>query len=747
MEQTKQFLEKEVFLSRDLFHLIELNTILLWFFAREGIFILQKVSDMKFNRGPVFFSILLIMFLVASFFYPKLDDGEKESVLMRAVLGHLTQLHYDPQPINDKFSEKLFDLYLDRIDWGKRYMTQEDIDKLEMYRYDLDNEAQEGNYEFFDLSYEMLNANLEKTENFYKEILAQPFDFNKEETIEFDSEKRDFEKDDAALKDYWRRYLKYQTLIRLVDKLEAQEKVGEETEIKSFEDLEKESREDVLEVFNTTYERMKKTKRSERLSFYLGTIAQIFDPHSDYLAPLDREEFNLRFYGRLEGIGARLTEEGDYVKIHEVVVGGPAWKGEELEEGDFILKVGQGSEDPVDIVGWRTTDAVQLIRGKKGTEVRLTVRKIDGTVKEISIIRDVIIFDETFAKSLILDGVEEGERVGYIYLPRFYEDFEDENGRFCSKDVAKEIEKLEEEGVDGIVLDLRNNPGGGLREAFKLSGLFIDEGPIVQVKARQRDAIVYDDPDPRVQYDGPLTVMVNHGSASASEILAGAMQDYGRAVIVGSKSTFGKGTVQNLLALDRYTRGYDEFKPLGDIRLTVQKFYRITGGSNQLKGVIPDIVLPDPYLFIETGEKDELYPLEWSEIKPVKGFEFKGPLTAKSIQELKEKSEKRIKDSEAFQKMIENARWIKEQRDITAYSLELETYQEFEKQRNDQSKKYRKMFDEKIISGVRNLKVDLDSFGEDEGKKARNDNWIESVSKDIQLYETLNVMHDLIAEK
>lgn len=699
---------------------------------------------MKF-RGPVFFSILLITFLVASFFYPKVDNGDKESVLMQIILGNLTQLHYKPQKIDDNFSEKLFDLYIDRIDWGKRYLTQEDLSQLEVYKYDLDNEALNGNYEFFNLTNDLLVAGLNKTQAYYREMLAEPFDFSKEENIEFDRDKKGFEKDDAALKDYWRRYLKYQTLTRLTDKLDEQEKTGEEEEKKSFEELEKEAREDVLETLDRNYNYYLKVKRPERLSAYLSSVAQIFDPHSDYMAPVERETFNISMYGKLEGIGAQLTQDGEYVKIHSIVVGGPAWKGKELEENDLILKVGQGEEEPVDIVGWSTTEAVQLIRGKKGTEVRLTVRKVDGSVKQISIIRDVIIFEEGFAKSLIMNGENEHERIGYISLPGFYADFDDrENGRFSSKDVAAEIEKLTAENVDGIILDLRDNGGGSLVEAINLSGLFIDKGPIVQVKSPRRDAIVYDDEDPTTQYDGPLAIMVNQNSASASEILAAAMQDYGRAVIVGSKSTFGKGTVQSLMSLDRYARGYDEYKPLGDLKLTFQKFYRIDGGSNQLKGVIPDVILPDLYSYIETGEKDQMYALEWSEIEPAKGYKFKGPLTEERIEALRQNSERRVQANEIFQKVEENARWIQAQRDLTNYPLKLDAYRSFESQRNEQSNQYRKMYDQELITGIRNLEVDLPDLETDEGKKARNEAWLKSTAKDIHLYETIQIMHDLI---
>lgn len=664
---------------------------------------------------------------------------------MQIVLGNLTQLHYKPQKIDDDFSQKLFDLYVDRLDWGRRYLTREDLAKLEMYKYDLDNEALNGNYEFFDLANELLVAGLDKTQTYYREILAEPFDFSKKEEIEFDPDKKGFEKDDAALQDYWRRYLKYQTLTRLSDKLDEQEKAGEEEEKKSFEELEKEARENVLETLDRNYSYYTKVKRPQRLTDYLSAVAQIFDPHSEYMAPVDRENFNMQMYGKLEGIGAQLTQDGEYVKIHSIVVGGPAWKGKELEENDLILKVGQGDEDPVDIVGWSTTEAVQLIRGKKGTEVRLTVRKVDGSVEEISIIRDVIIFEEGFAKSLILNGENDNERIGYISLPSFYADFDDrENGRFSSKDVAAEIEKLKAENVDGIILDLRDNGGGSLVEAINLSGLFIDKGPIVQVKSPRRDAIVYEDEDPTVQYDGPLAIMVNQNSASASEILAGAMQDYGRAVIVGSKSTFGKGTVQSLVSLDRYARGYDEFKPLGDLKLTFQKFYRIDGGSNQLKGVIPDIVLPDVYSQIETGEKDRLYALEWSEIEPAKGYKLKGPLNEDRIDVLRQHSEQRVQSNEIFHKVEENARWIKSQRDFTGYPLELEAYRTLESKRNEQSKQYRKMFDKDLITGIRNLEADLAELETDESKKARNEAWVKSTAKDLHLYETIQIVHDLI---
>lgn len=692
-------------------------------------------------RGSFFLSVLAIVFLVAAYF-PKTNNAQKEAVLMRTILRGLDQLHYQPIQINNQFSEKMYDHYLDQIDGSKRFLTQEDVDKLRPYRDEIDDEALQGTYEFFNLSLELLEAGLDKTQAYYRELLDQPFDYSTTEKVELDGEKRDYASNDAELKDYWRKYLKFETLSRLNDKLKEQEEKGEEAEKKSFEELEEEVRKDVLKIYDDYYDRLGKLKRADRLSFYLNTMTGLYDPHTNYLQPIDKENFNIRFSGRLEGIGARLSTEGDYTKVASIVVGGPAWKGKELEENDIILSVGQGDEEPVNIKGMVINDVVQLVRGDKGTEVKLTIKKVDGAVKTISIIRDVVIIDERFAKSLILDGAGEGERIGYIWLPSFYADFENRDGRFCAKDVEKEIEKLKSENVDGIILDLRNNGGGSLRDVVKMSGLFVEEGPIVQVKSRGRNPEVLKDVDPRVQYDGPLIVMTNSFSASASEILAAALQDYGRAVIVGSKSTFGKGTVQRFIDLDRTIRGFDEVKPLGEIKLTTQKFYRINGGSTQLRGVTPDIILPDSYHYIKTGEKEQENAMEWTEIPAVKYGQKVTKID--KLDKIKAGSAERVANSAVFQKVLQNAERLKDQREQSSYPLNLEAYQAFEDAQEAEAAKYKNMFDEIVNQGVANLEVDLPTIHSDESKEARNDDWIKSVSKDVYIKETLNIMHDLL---
>ena len=695
---------------------------------------------MKF-RGPIFFSVLIIGLLVAAY-YPKVDNAEKEAILMQTVVSGFSQLHYQPKEIDDNFSKEVFKLYLDQLDFGRRFLTEKDIAQLQQHELSIDNQVQERNFEFFNLSVDLLDAALDKTQTYYREILTAPFDYEVEESIELDGKKRSFAKDDASLKEFWRKYLKYETLERIVDALEKEEEKGEDEMKKSFDEIEQEAREDVLEFFDDWYGRMDKLKRQDRLSAFLNTFTSAFDPHSEYYQPIDKENFNIRFSGRLEGIGARLSTEGDYTKVVKIIVGGPAWKQKQLEEDDVIMKVRQEDEaEAKDITGMVINDVVQLIRGDKGTNVTLTVKKVDGSVEDITIERDIVIIEEQFAKSLILKG-KEGEKIGLINLPSFYADFQNSNGRFCSKDVGIEIEKLKAENVDGIILDLRNNGGGSLRDVVKMTGLFVEKGPIVQVKSRGRAPEVLKDVDSRVQYDGPLVVMVNSYSASASEILAAALQDYGRAVIVGSTSTFGKGTVQRFIDLDRTIRGHDEIKPLGEIKLTTQKFYRVNGGSTQLKGVIPDIILPDNFHYIKTGERDRDNAMEWTEIAPVSYSQNITDLSG--LDKIKANSEARVKENETFQMVLKNAKRLEVQREQTDYPIEIDAYQEFLDQRQAAADQFKDLFEEEVIPDVANLATDMPGIEADESKKARNENWVESVKKDTYIEETLHIMHDLI---
>lgn len=694
---------------------------------------------MNFKKS-LFFSLAAVS-LLAAFVYPQLSDEQKETVLVQTLMRGLDRYHYSPKEIDDDFSAKSYDLYFKAIDGGKRFLTAKEIAELEQYQNSIDDQLGAGEFTFFNHSQELLSEGLVRAQGYYREILETPFTFDEKVRVELDGDKRSFAENEKALHQYWEQYLKYETLERYAESLEKQADGDEELAGKTKAELEEDARAEVLKMFDRWFDRLMKLDREDRMSQYLNAVVSVYDPHTNYYKPIDKENFDIRFSGKLEGIGARLLLDGDYTKVSEIVVGGPAWKGKELQDDDIITAVAQGDEEPIDIKGMVLDDVVQLIRGTKGTEVRLTVKQVDGAEKVISIIRDIVILDESFAKSLILDG-KAGEKIGYLYLPSFYADFQDRNGRHCADDVKAELEKLKGEGVDGIVMDLRNNGGGSLRDVVKMSGFFIERGPIVQVKSRDYEAEVLMDVDPAVQYDGPLVVMVNNNSASASEILAAALQDYGRAVIVGSKSTFGKGTVQRFIDLDRTLRGLEDVKPLGQVKLTTQKFYRIDGGSTQLRGVTPDIVLPDNYAYIKSGEKEQDYPMPWTEIAAVEYDQ--DVLRLEHLKQIAARSKSRINDSEVFSLVNLNAGRLHKMREETSYSLNLEAYQAYEEARKAEAKRYENLFDEVVVPSARNLAVDLPVFESDESKKARNEDFLESVSKDAYILEVLNIIHDII---
>jgi carboxyl-terminal processing protease len=695
-------------------------------------------------RGPVLFSVVALTFLFAAFYPKAINPEQKESMIVRTLLTYMKQLHYNPKDINDDFSITLYDYYLDRVDGARRFLTQEQIDQLAAFRTQLDDEAKQGTFEFFNESLSLLDAGIDKAKVYYQEILAEPFDFTTEEYFELDSEKRPYAEDDIELKEYWRKSLKYDVLTRVARRLEEEQEKGGEEEPKSVEVLEEEARAEVKENYDKYFKRLEKLKRSDRLSGYLNAMTQIFDPHSGYYEPIDKENFDIRMSGEYEGIGARLMLDGDYTKVSEVMAGGPAWRSKEIQNNDVFLKIAQGEDGEwQDIVGWVLDDVVQLIRGKKGTKVRLMIRNSEGATKEVILERDKIKTEETFAKSLILDGPEEGERIGYIYLPSFYANFQDRDGRSCSKDVAKEIEKLKAENVDGIVLDLRNNGGGSLSDVIRMTGFFIEKGPVVQVKSRMRPAEVYRDVDASVQYDGPLAVMTNGFSASASEILAAALQDYDRAVIVGSKSTFGKGTVQRFYDMDQVVKD-DNVKPLGNVKLTTQKFYRINGGTTQLRGVVPDIILPDSYQDIETGEKEEDFPLSFTEIDSVDYAQSTYVIDDEHISKLQEASARRIKEKATFQLINENAVRIAQNREETRFPLQLEAYQALTAKREAEAQKFEDLNADEAMIAASNLKADYDYVNQNEKNKALNEDFVKNVSRDHYIEETLHILHDLI---
>ncbi len=696
-----------------------------------------------FSRLTILLAAIGIIFTAATF-RPS-TASEKDRVLLDMIVNGIQQNHYADIAIDDKFSERVYTLFLKNMDYGKRFFTQGDIDAFAMYKTKLDDQMRGGSYEFFDLTLSVYQKRQKQVEGWYKELLAEPFNFEKIEDIETSVDKRGYAKDEKELKELWRKQLKFQVLTRLADKLDEQSKAEADDEIKkkTVADFEIEARERVLKTHNDWFHRITRQDLDDYRSLFLNSIAMSFDPHTSFLPPKDKENFDISMSGKLEGIGATLQEEGSYIKVTSIVAGSPSWKQGDLKVGDIILKVAQGKEEPVDIVDMAVNDAVQLIRGDKGTEVRLTVKKVDGSIKIIPIIRDVVILEETYAKSAIIQKDGEKQKVGYINLPKFYADFSRSGGANSGEDVRKEVIKLKKEGVDGLVIDLRNNGGGSLQDVVDMAGLFIKSGPIVQVKSRYGQPYLLEDRDSNLVYSGPLVILVNEFSASASEILAAAMQDYHRAVIIGSDATFGKGTVQRFIDLDEnLSPEMSSIKPLGVIKLTTQKFYRINGQTTQLEGVVPDVILPSLYSSLDMGEKDEDYPLAWDVIQPVPYQVWNNGMS--NFDKVSNKSTARTNSDKLFGLVLENAERLGLNRDNSVYSLHLGLYQDRQKKEQEEGKKYDAANETVQPMTVFTPEADKAGINADESKKERNEAWHKDIQKDIYLLESLCVIKDII---
>ena len=506
---------------------------------------------------------------------------------------------------------------------------------------------------------------------------------------------------------------------------------------KSFNELEKIARAEVLKNMDELYMRIEELEHEDWFSTFLNTVVGAFDPHTTYMDPDIKERFDQNISGKVEGIGARLQKKGIYTHVSELVPGGPAAKQGELEPDDIILKVAQGDEEPIDIVGMRLDDAIKFIKGKKGTEVRLTVKKnLDGSIKVISIIRDVVQLDETFVKSSIVE--KNGKKYAIIDLPSFYIDFSDNNYRDSAKDMEKEIERLKAEGVAGLIVDLRNNGGGSLKTAIEISGLFIDKGPIVQVKYRGENPIIKEDIDPTVQWDGAVVVLVNEFSASASEIFAAAMQDYKRGVILGGNQTYGKGTVQNILPINKFYPKYE--KDLGYLKMTIQKFYRVNGGSTQKEGVYSDIAMPSRLSYMKYGERDLEGALSWDKVPQAN---YQQTNTYANFNDVVYNSKQRIANSNNFKLVNEYAKWLKNNQEETSFSLNYKKFLAENEQKEKEAEKFKSVFDYKSNLTFTSPKYEKDLFKENEDLADKRVAWHKSLAKDMYISEALNVLSEL----
>lgn len=695
---------------------------------------------------------VILMIVAASFLaFKTMGNGTKNSSnpptkyeqILKLVGEMLKQAHYSPQDINDNFSKKIFKKFITDINVEKNIFLQSDIEVLKKFETTIDDEIKGAPVEFFLAAGKSFNTRMEEVATISNEILSKPFNFSVNESVLFDADKLDYPVTVEERKDRWRKKLKYMTLERYVDLLEVKEKnKGKEGfAVKSDTELEKEAREKVQKIMDRTFDRYRlKSSDDDKFNIFVNAITTTFDPHSEFFPPVDKRYFDEEMSGRFYGIGASLQYDEGNIKVASVITGSPAWKSGEIQAGDVIVKVAQAKEDPVELTGFVVTDAVKLIRGKKGTEVNLTLRKQDGTFKVVSIIRDEIVQDETFARSAIVKN--ETSKIGYIFLPEFYADFDRPNGNRSFTDVANEVTKLKAENVDGIVIDLRNNGGGSLYDVVQMAGLFIEDGPIVQVKDRENNASVLKDKDRNVLYTGPLAVMVNEFSASASEIFAAAIQDYGRGVIIGSTSTYGKGTVQRNIGLDENGFSLSNAE-LGTVKLTLQKFYRINGGSTQLKGVNSDIVLPDNLEYLKVREKDDEDALPWDEINKAIYKNWNPGYDLKTIQQL---SNNRLQNDNTFSLIKESAEWLSDQNN-KEYSLQIDKYKEEQEAIRKTVKQLESLLKLKNELDVTALPKEADRWSEDKNKQERFQQWLKSLQKDIYLDQAMKVMNDMINQQ
>ena len=695
-------------------------------------------------RKDLFTPLLAFIMCLAScsFVSKDFDTSDKDSLVIQLITYVLDQAHYLDKEINDDFSEKVFNTFIENLDPYKRYFYSTDIEDFSKYKYSIDDSFKNPDLEFFELVYNRYNKRFTESKLIYSEILSNPFNFDLDELCECDFEKLNYVDNKNDLYERWRKLLKIYVIDNYHDEIkDDQRKLDEDSTFtsRSVKEVEKSVRGDLFDTMNDSYRFMQEElQRQDWLSVYINSFVSQYDPNTSYLDPESRERFDVDMSGNYAGIGARLQKKIDKVEITEVISGGPAWRENILEKGDIILKVRQENEDEATgILGMRLSEAVKLIKGEKGTKVYLTIKKVDGSVSEISVKRDIVLLEETYIKSSIVE--KNSNSFGIINIPKFYIDFDNQSNRDAAKDLRTEINRLKEEGVQGLIIDLRNNGGGALKTVVDMAGMFIKTGPVVQVKYFDKEKQILSDRDRSILWSGPLVILVNEGSASASEILAAAMQDYKRAIIIGGNQTWGKGTVQNVFPLNRMVKGNTN-GDLGALRYTTQKYYRINGGSVQLEGVKSDINVPYRYKYLDFGEKDSENPLQWDEIEKAdyslwqSNFDFDQAI---------EKSKIRMQENDYLKLVDENAKWIKSIRDDKLLNLNYNKFKEEIEKNSIQTEKFKAITEYSSDYNFNSLPYEINLIAADSILGLKRKRWHTTLSKDIYIEEALNVLSDL----
>lgn len=710
-----------------------------------------------------FIIFLSSLFVFSSFAF---TDQRQAQIIGNIIKNALEQYHYRNIKIDDSVSKKAFNEFFKKIDYSKQFFLKKDIEKLRKYEKVLDDQMLSGKIDFLVDTKEIFIKRVKEADSYRKEIFQKPFDFKVDEYLELDYDKREFEQDEKGLKEFWRRYLKHDVLgiyLISVDEQEGNVKETSPTGRKirkkpkkkvekklSLKELQDKAVKSVNEKWEKFFKRLLEKTDDEYLEDFLNSMTEVFDPHTAYFPPEKKEDFDIDISGSLEGIGAVLQEDGNYIKVVEIVIGGAAWKQKELQEDDLILNVTQENGEKKDLVGLKVNEAVRHIRGKKGTKVKLYVKRADGTRKYITIERDVVNISASLVKGSVIENKKLGLKVGLIVVPKFYRDFSGKDGKNCSEDVREELNRLKRENVDGVILDLRSNGGGALEDARQMSGLFIKEGPIVQIRDHQGKIESLEDDDPYVMYKGPLIVLINRFSASASEIVAAALQDYRRAIVVGGEYSHGKGTVQAVLSLDQAPLTTFYGKKLGALKVTIQKFYRVTGVSTQYKGVTPDIIIADPMSYTKNREQDLENSLPWDRI-PGKNFKlWDGP--SYPIEILKKRTEERTKGNPLYVKFIEGIKYLEKKRDETKFTLNIDKVKKEEEENKKLTESFKiekedqdlivSKFEESLNKGITIAPSDQANFKRE--FKDRADEWIKSIRTDLNLIEAINIINDMV---
>ncbi len=702
----------------------------------------------KFSLNTLLLFIPLTS-LVFCFNSPKNDD-DKMSTIMISVKNTYLYLHYSPKPINDAYSQEVYKHYFEMVDASKRYFMQSDMAEFAQHKTKLDDYLNQGDLRFYKLTIDRLYDRVDQIDKITQDILSKPIDLDEDETLVLEPKAKNYAANSAELATEWKKYIKY-NILQEMETLTAKEEMQKEKkdsvqrfklkdtiklEILTPEAKRIKATQEVKELVTDSFRRLKKRNKMDWFTVYMNAYTEVFDPHTNYYSPKNKEDFDTQFKGKIIGIGALIQEKRGYLYLGALTIGAPAWKSKQLSEGDKILKVkSKPSEDAVNVVGMLSDEAVRLIRGEKGTKVTLTVEKKDKTIKDVTLIREEVAIEDTFARSIIVNS-KDGKKYGFINLPSFNADFEDAKGRNASDDIKNELIKLKAQNVEGIVLDLRNNGGGSLTEVGDIMGLFMNAGPYVQVKDGNGKIQTLSNKTNTPLWTGPLVIMQNELSASASEILAGAMQDYGRAVVIGSPQSFGKGTVQTFVDLNRFLNTNDDF---GSLKLTIQKFYRITGESTQRKGIQSDIQMKDFFTYSEIGERYDDYALAWDKI-PAVSYQ---PLNYFSVTALQRGIEARLANNKTYQLIQESSQWKENLDKEESISLNQKKFNEVMKTRKSQIKKFKNL--EKFNNGLKFVVNPDEAVREktDEAFAKKTENWMKNLQRDLYLEEAVNVISEM----